>query len=90
MQNELQMKYGKNKMVEDRPMVLITTKKLELIPSIFDYELNVCYKRASFQWLRAFESNLDFKRNITLKIDDTIDDLFNVVINTYFKGDVLA
>ncbi len=84
------MKCDKNKTVRDYSMVLNASKTLELIPSIVDYALNICYKSVSFQWLRAFESNIDVKSNITFRINNTIDDLFNMLTNTYFKGDVLA
>jgi hypothetical protein len=90
MQNELQMKRGKNKMIWDCSTVPNTKKTFELILAIIDYALNICYRTVSFQQLKDFASDIDLKISTTLMIKDTIYDRSIMLINTYFKGDVLA
>lgn len=90
MQNELQIKRGKNKMIRDCSTVPNTKKTFELILAIIDYALNICCRTVSFQQLRDFASDIDLKISTTLMIKDTIYDPSIMLINTYFKGDALA
>ncbi len=77
-------------MERGRSMVPNTKKTFQLTPLMIDYALNICHGSLRCQQLRGFASNIDFNGNTTLMINNTIEDLANVLINIYFKGDMLA
>lgn len=77
-------------MIKDYSIIPSTKKTFELILAIIDYALNIFCKTMSFQQLRDFASDIDFEINTTLMTKDTIYDPSNILINAYFKGDVLA
>jgi len=65
-------------------------KTLELIPSIIGYTLNIRFKSAGVQWLKAPENYAGLESAITLKINEATDELFNTLTITHFEGDALA
>ena len=88
--NKLQMTCDKNKMARDFSAVPHVPKTLEFILSIIGYTLNIRFKSAGFQWLKAPESNAGLKSTITLKINEAADELFNTRTITHSEGDALA
>ncbi len=49
----------------------------------------MCHRKKSLQ-LSEFVTNVDFNGNTTLMINDMLQDTTKVLLNDYFKGDVLA
>jgi len=84
------MTCDKNKMARDFSPVPHVPKTLELIPSIIGYTLNIRFKSAGVQWLKAPENYAGLESAITLKINEATDELFNTLTITHFEGDALA
>lgn len=77
-------------MARDFFAVPTVPKALEVIPSINGYTLNIRFKSAGFQRLKAPESNAGLASTIMLEINEAADELFNTLTITQVGGDALA
>ncbi len=76
MQNQLKMRFERNKIARDRSIVANTKKTLAMIPSIIDYAVNIGVQSTVEQWSNALEQNAYFDAMLPLKTNTPIDSLF--------------